>query len=82
MFDELEGHRARDRQTGAPAAGQARVIPFRTFDPEGGPDDDVPDPYYGGAQGFEEVFRIVGRTCEVLLDRILDGTWREVVDGA
>ena len=53
------------------------MLPFRTFDPLGGPDDDVPDPYYGGHQGFEDVFSMVGRTCDSLLDRILDGTWRE-----
>ena len=40
---------------------------FRDFDPleTGG---DVPDPYYGGAAGFEEVLRMVertsGRSCE------------------
>ncbi|HVP74125.1 MAG TPA: low molecular weight protein-tyrosine-phosphatase [Phycisphaerales bacterium] len=32
---------------------------------------DVPDPYYGGIEGFHEVFRIVDRGCECLLDRLL-----------
>jgi protein-tyrosine phosphatase len=42
---------------------------FRSFDPQ--PDDyEVPDPYYGGLRGFEEVFRITYRTCEALLDEL------------
>jgi len=34
---------------------------FRDFDPVD-PGDDVPDPYYGGPAGFEEVLRMVERT--------------------
>ena len=25
---------------------------------------DVPDPYYGGEQGFEEVFQILDKACD------------------
>lgn len=42
---------------------------FRTFDPE--TDDEfaeVPDPYYGGPEGFANVFDIVERSCDVLLE--------------
>ncbi|MFT4603976.1 MAG: protein-tyrosine phosphatase [Rhodothermales bacterium] len=43
-----------------------RVKLFREFDPE--PEDyQVPDPYYGGAEGFEQVYGIVERTGEALL---------------
>lgn len=28
----------------------------------------VPDPYYGGKDGFEKVFRMLDEACEVLLD--------------
>ena len=42
---------------------------FREFDPEPG-DMEVPDPYYGGARGFDNVFSIVDRTARVLLDRL------------
>lgn len=31
---------------------------------------DVPDPYYGGAQGFERVFEICKSACEGLLDHL------------
>jgi protein-tyrosine phosphatase len=43
-----------------------RVRMFRSFDPQrepGAPAPDVPDPWYGGPQGFEEVLEIVERTC-------------------
>ena len=42
---------------------------LRDFDPEPG-DGEVPDPYYGGIQGFENVFQIVKRSCVNLLDRL------------
>lgn len=48
-----------------------KVRLFREFDPE--PDDfEVPDPYYGGEQGFENVFRIVKRTSQKLLERLVE----------
>jgi protein-tyrosine phosphatase len=31
---------------------------------------DVPDPYYGGEDGFEHVYQLVTRGCALLLDRI------------
>jgi protein-tyrosine phosphatase len=48
-----------------------KVRLFREFDPEPG-DYQVPDPYYGGEQGFENVYDIVDRTTDVLLDRLVD----------
>jgi protein-tyrosine phosphatase len=47
--------------------GAKKVRLFREFDPEGGPGHEVPDPYYGGSDGFERVFRIVDRTSRGLL---------------
>lgn len=45
-----------------------RVRLFREFDPD--PDDfQVPDPYYGGPDGFDHVFDLVERTSEAILDR-------------
>jgi len=43
---------------------------MREYDPEG-KGLDVPDPYYGGEQGFQEVFDILNRSCASLLDQIL-----------
>lgn len=52
------------------AGGRARVHRLREWDPT--PDaPDVPDPYYGGARGFEEVQDIVERSCAALLDHLL-----------
>jgi protein-tyrosine phosphatase len=34
---------------------------------------DVPDPYYGGDEGFAEVVEIVERCCQALLDEIRAG---------
>ena len=39
---------------------------FRTFDPAE-PGGDVPDPYYGGDSGFEEVLTMVERTAQFLV---------------
>jgi protein-tyrosine phosphatase len=47
-----------------------KLMLFRSFDPESDGNLDVPDPYYGGARGFEEVYQVVERTCPPLLDYI------------
>lgn len=43
---------------------------LREWDPEARGSLDVPDPYYGGADGFERVFRMVERSCRVLLEEL------------
>lgn len=43
-----------------------RVRLFRDFDPVG-TGGEVPDPYYGGDSGFEEVLSMVERTCAALV---------------
>ena len=48
-----------------------KVRLFREFDPEPG-DYQVPDPYYGGPEGFEEVFQMVERTSRMLFHRIAE----------
>jgi protein-tyrosine phosphatase len=48
-----------------------KVRLFREFDPEPG-NYQVPDPYYGGPAGFDEVYRIVSRTAERLLERLIE----------
>jgi len=52
--------------------GEGALYLLREFDPEGGPGAEVPDPYYGGPNGFEEVYAIVERSCRELLDHILE----------
>lgn len=43
---------------------------FREFDPEGNGDLEVPDPYYGGPDGFDRVFEMVERSCQALLEEL------------
>jgi protein-tyrosine phosphatase len=50
----------------APAEHRHKIRLFRTLDPEAA-DPDVPDPYYGGAEGFDEVLDIVTRAGRALL---------------
>ncbi len=47
-----------------------KIYQMRAFDPEGGPDLAVPDPYYGGIDGFEVVYEIIERSCQGLLDAL------------
>ena len=48
---------------------RAKVRMFREFDPasRGEPNLDVPDPYYGGEDGFEDVLDLVEAAAEGLL---------------
>ena len=58
---------AMDAQNLADIGGETdRVMPFRAFDPAE-PGGDVPDPYYGGDSGFEEVLAMVERTARSLV---------------
>ena len=43
---------------------------FRDFDSTIQGAGDVPDPYYGGKSGFEEVFDMCERTCRSLIEYI------------
>lgn len=52
------------------ARSTARVHRLREWDPIPA-DPDVPDPYYGGERGFEDVHDIVERSCAVLLEYLL-----------
>lgn len=45
-----------------------KIMMFRDFDPNGS--GSVPDPYYGGREGFEKVFKMCERTCRSLLDKL------------
>jgi protein-tyrosine phosphatase len=54
------------RDVGGPAE---RVAMFRDFDPDE-PGGAVPDPYYGGPAGFEEVLGMVERTTAALVDAL------------
>ncbi|MEX0659077.1 MAG: low molecular weight protein-tyrosine-phosphatase [Egibacteraceae bacterium] len=50
-------------------AGVAKVVLFRSFDPEATADE-VPDPYYGGPDGFAEVVEIVRSAARGLVEHL------------
>ena len=47
----------------------AQIKLLREYDSESS-GDEVPDPYYGGASGFENVYEMVHRSCTELLDQL------------
>jgi protein-tyrosine phosphatase len=57
----------------APRALHPRIRLFRSFDPTAPEDAEVPDPYYGGPSGFEDVLDLCQRASEGLL-RFLGGS--------
>jgi protein-tyrosine phosphatase len=52
---------------------QKKIRLMREFDSETDENLSVPDPYYGGIDGFENVYRIVERSCQGLLDALENG---------
>lgn len=66
---DRENLRKLERATGG-HAGRAEVQLLRSFDREAGDDLEVPDPYFGGPRGFEEVHAMIERACRGLLDHI------------
>lgn len=78
-FDEFDLLLAMDRSNLrglldlAPSAeDQLKVKYLREFDPcSDGSDLDVPDPYYGGPRGFDDVLDLVEAACRGLLDHCI-----------
>ena len=54
------------------AAADAKVVLFRSYDPDSPRDADVPDPYYGGADGFETVLDLVEVASEGLIQHLTE----------
>ena len=47
-----------------------QITLLRSPDPNGCAEDEVPDPYYGGASGFENVYQLVKQSCKGLLQQL------------
>ncbi len=75
-LEEYDALLAMDAQNRADLGAGDRVLMFRDFDPVE-PGSDVPDPYYGGDSGFEEVLTMVERTSAGIVEAL-----RRQVDGA
>ena len=54
----------------AAGAPPERVVLLRSFDPDAPDGAEVPDPYYGGPDGFDEVIGMVEAAMPGLVDRV------------
>jgi protein-tyrosine phosphatase len=54
----------------APRGATARMVLLRSFDPSAPSGAEVPDPYFGGDAGFEEVLDICERACRGLAEHL------------
>jgi protein-tyrosine phosphatase len=74
-FDEhdlviaMDRSNARDLRAMAPAGAADKVRLLTSYDGDA-VDEDVPDPYYGGPDGFVDVLDIVERGCRGLLEEL------------
>ena len=74
MVLAMDDRNAADLRALAPdAQAAAKVRLLREFDPSARGDLSVPDPYYGGAEGFGEVFDMVDAACRGLLEHLRAG---------
>ena len=73
-FEQFDLLLAMDRQNFrdlislSPSEHHGKIRMMRCFDPEGDSDSEVPDPYYGGPRGFDEIYEMLHRSCAQLLD--------------
>ena len=74
----MDAGNLRDLRHAAPDdAARAKLVLLRELDPPADPPSwgaggrlDVPDPYHGGARGFEDVFDLVQSACAALLPQL------------
>jgi protein-tyrosine phosphatase len=67
--DNLDSlHRLADRA----GDGHDRIVLLRSFDPDAPPDGEVPDPYFGGDDGFSNVFDMIEAACRGLLEHLAE----------
>jgi protein-tyrosine phosphatase len=70
------GHLRALRRIAPTEQDAAKVRLLRSYDPAAGDDLDVPDPYYGGMDGFEECLEMVEAASDGLIAAV-----REQVEG-
>jgi protein-tyrosine phosphatase len=54
----------------APPGGRDRVRRLTEFGPDAETWPEIPDPYFGGSEGFSRVYDLVERACAGLLDHV------------
>lgn len=67
----MDRNNRRDIEKLRPEDANPEVLMMRYFDPLN-KDADVPDPYYDGERGFQEVFEILDRSSDSLLDFLVE----------
>ncbi|MFL5999585.1 MAG: low molecular weight protein-tyrosine-phosphatase [Streptomyces sp.] len=68
------GHLKALRRLAGTPQDAAKVRLLRSYDPAAGDELDVPDPYYGGLDGFEECLEMVEAASEGLLAEVREQT--------
>jgi protein-tyrosine phosphatase len=66
----------RVRRVAERAGASHDIVLLRSFDVTAAGDLEVPDPYFGGEGGFEQVHDMVERACRGLLEQLLE-QWPE-----
>lgn len=66
----MDANNLRDLRRLAGTRAAPEIVLLRRFDPAAPADAEVPDPWYGGAAGFEEVLDQCERACAGLLAHI------------
>jgi protein-tyrosine phosphatase len=66
------GHLRELRRIAPTAEDAAKVRLLLSYDPAGPADLDVPDPYYGGTEGFEECLELIEPAADGLLEAVRD----------
>ncbi len=69
---DIENRQVLEKMAATPEQKE-KIRLMREFDPQGGPEEPVPDPYYGGTEGFKHVYDIVERSVRGLLEALEDG---------
>ena len=81
-FDRFDLILAMDRghfgalRSRAPAAHRQKVRLMRDYDVPDNQGRDVPDPYYGGGDGFQNVYDMLAVSCRNLLESLRDAVVR------
>ncbi|KOU52462.1 low molecular weight protein-tyrosine-phosphatase [Streptomyces sp. WM6378] len=65
-----EGHLRELRRLAPTRAEATKVRLLRSYDPNAAGDLEVPDPYYGGREGFEDCLEMAEAASEGLLDAV------------
>ena len=64
----MDAKNEQDLHKACPPEHRDKIRRLGTFDPQG--DADVPDPYYGGPRGFDDVYEQLDRSCRQIVEQL------------